>query len=242
MCKLLGDRSAPSPTWVVSMSMNPESYSEAKSAIFTEITQDDPEIRSSFMAHFSSDVVSFSEAIAESVVLWRMLLDKGIKDQERAYISGLTHAAITLQTLSMKLLLSGQMVAAGNAFRQVLESSCTALLCSSKQLNVLQRFVQDQYSTSKAVADVLRHWQKLGLIKDALPQLKDSENFYHKYSHVTRLTLANFISLEAPDIYVGASFDTKKLDAYRKEVSGRVGFSHVFSSCIHAIDRNLRQW
>lgn len=224
------------------VSMDPESYSEAKMAILTEITQDDPEVRSSFLAHFSSDVTSFSEAMAESVVLWRTLLDKGVKDQERAYISGLTHAAIALQTLSMKLLLSGQMVASGNAFRQVLESACTALLCSSKQLNVLRRFVNDQYSTSKAVADVLRHWQKLGLIKDALPQLKASENFYHKYSHVTRLTLANFISLEVPQSYVGASFDAKKLDAYRKEVTGRVGFARVFPSCIHAVDRNVRQW
>jgi hypothetical protein len=222
--------------------MNPDSYSEAKEAIFREIAQDDPDVRSSFMARFSSEVTAFSELTAESVVLWRALIDKGTKDQERAYISGLVHAAITLQTLSMKLLLSGQMVAAGNAFRQVLESACTALLCSSKQLNVLQRFVQDQYSTSKSVAEVLRHWQKLGLIKDALPQLKASEDFYHKYSHVTRLTLANFMSLDGSGSYVGVSFDADKLDAYRKEVSGRIGFARIFPSCIRAISANVRQW
>jgi hypothetical protein len=222
--------------------MNPDSYAEAREAIYSEVANDDPEVRLAFLGHFRSEVETFSDTIAESVVLWRTLLDKGVKDQERAYISGLVHASITLQTLSMKLLLSGQMVAAGNAFRQFLESTCMALLCSSKQLNVLQRFMQDQYSTSKAVTDVLRHWQKLGLVKAALPQLRDSEAFYHRYSHVTRLTLANFISLGEPNSYVGASFDEQKLDAYRKEVSGRIGFAGVFPSCIHAVKRNLDLW
>jgi hypothetical protein len=52
----------------------------------------------------------------------------------------------------------------------------------------------DKYSTSDAVHHGLRHSQKLGLKTDSLQGLKAAQEFYHRYSHITRLTLATTIS------------------------------------------------
>ena len=64
--------------------------------------------------------------------------------------------------------LRGHIVAAGNLSRQVIEAIATALLCSGKDSTVLDRFVEDRYSTKHAVRDVLRTWEKLNLRKDGL--------------------------------------------------------------------------
>lgn len=152
------------------------------------------------------------------------------------------HAAITLHIVSFKLFLSGHAVPAGNVFRQVIESIALALLCSCKELTVLRSFMKGDYSSKNAVRDVVRNWKKLGLIDGASQQLQDAQKFYGQYSHVTRLTLANMISFSEPGAYVGASFDQGKLDAYKKEVNGRVGLAEVFANAIAAVKVNLAKW
>jgi hypothetical protein len=133
------------------------------------------------------------------------------------------------------------MVAAGNQFRQVVETIALALLCSGKDLDVLKKFMEDRYSTSDAVRDVLRHAEKLALKQDALQALKSAQGFYHTYSHVTRLTLATTMSSSENGSYVGASFDEGKIDAYRREVQGRLGLAQVFPNFVAAVKSNLAQ-
>jgi hypothetical protein len=220
-----------------------ETLVEVAEAVRREILSTDEDIRAEFLRRYNKELEEFSLTTAECVLAWRSI-DTGVHDEPRATISGLVHAAITLQTLSMKLLAAGQMVAAGNAFRQVLEASCTALLCSCPQLNVLSRFMQDQYSTSNAVRDVRRNWKALGIFEDAISPIEASQEFNHKYSHVTRLTLASFISLDPqkPGAYVGSAFDEAMLYAYQKEFSSRVGFSRIFPGLVAAVRHNLGKW
>ena len=141
------------------------------------------------------------------------------------------------------MLLSGQTVAAGNLFRQVIESIGLALLCSGKSLDVLSRFMEDNYSSTAAVRDVLRHAKKLSLKGDALNALKNSQDFYHKYSHITKMTIAVGMSFEQRGgLYVGASFDNGKLDAYVKEVNGRTSLANVFPNFVAGVAANVAKW
>jgi hypothetical protein len=218
-----------------------ETLEEAADAIHREIVSDDSEVRAKYLDHFAQDIKRFSVEMARAVMAWRDV-DAGIGDQARAYVSGLVHSAMTLHVISFKLLISGHMVPAGNVFRQVIESIALALLCSSKDLPVLQSFMKGQYSSKNAVRDVVRNWKKLGLIDGASDQLQRAQEFYGQYSHVTRLTLANLISFSEPGAYVGASFDAGKIDAYRKEVAGRVGLSEVFANIISAVRANVAKW
>lgn len=218
-----------------------ETHEEAAAVIYRELTSDGAEVRAEYLAHFEGDVARFSDAMAQAVLEWRGI-DTGIEDVPRAYVSGLVHTAITLHIVSFKLFLSGHMVPAGNVFRQVIESIALGLLCSNKEVTVLPAFMKGVYSAKNAVRDVVRNWKKLGLLDGASKQLQDAQKFYGEYSHVTRLTLANMTSFSELGAYVGASFDQGKIDAYRKEVDGRVGLAEVLPNAIVAVKANLGNW
>lgn len=215
-----------------------ETLEQAEIIIYRELISEDAEIRADYSRLFDGRARAFSAAMAQAIVAWQTL-DRDTIDGNRQYVWALVHAAITLQILSLKLLLSGHIIAAGNIFRQVVESIALALLCSKKDLDVLQRFVDDQYSSSHAVRDVVRHWQKLGLIEGAQHPLRDAVDHYHKYSHITRLTLAQLIPSSGAGAYVGASFDPGRIDAYKKEVEGRVSLAAAFVSFIAGVKKNL---
>ncbi len=220
-----------------------ESVDQARETIFKELTSNDSEVRGAYLKLFEGDAKEFAESMAQSFLKWREF-DNNVKgDEKRANVSALIYAAITLHILSTKLFLSGQTVAAGNLFRQVIESVALALLCSGKDLDVLKRFMEDKYSSNDAVRDVLRHYEKLSLRGDALKVLEKSQEFYHKYSHVTKMTLAVVMSLsQKGGLYVGASFDEGKIDAYKKEMGGRVGLARVFANFVDAVIGNVAKW
>jgi hypothetical protein len=134
-----------------------ETVDQARETIFKELTSDDSEVRRDYLKLFEGDAKAVADAMATAFIKWREF-DNGVKgDEKRAHVSALVYAAITLHVLSTKLFISGQTVAAGNLFRQVIESIALALLCSGKDLDVLKRFMEDRYSSSDAVRDVLRH-------------------------------------------------------------------------------------
>jgi hypothetical protein len=220
-----------------------ETFVDARKAIYAEITSDNAEVRAEFLKRFAPDVERFSDAMARAFGNWRML-DAEIKgDEKRAYVSALVFTAITLHIQSMKLFLSGHEVAAGNLSRQVVESIALALVCSSKELNVLDRFMEDKYSTNIAVRDALCHCDKLGINKDAAKALSETQDFYHKYSHPTHLTLAVAMPFSKPGLlYVGASFDEGKLSAYEKEVGLRVSVAEVFPGFVDGVRANVAKW
>lgn len=220
-----------------------ETFEDARKAIRTEITSDNAEVRAEFLKRFGPAVEKFSAAMARAFGNWRTL-DAEIKgDEKRAYVSALVFTAVTLHIQSMKLFLSGHQVAAGNMSRQVVESIALALACSSKELNVLDRFIEGKYSTNDAVRDAMRHCDKLGVNKDAATTLSNTQDFYNKYSHPTHLTLAIGMSFsKAGLLYVGASFDEGKLDAYKKEIEARVSLAEVFPNFVDGVRANVAKW
>jgi hypothetical protein len=122
----------------------------------------------------------------------------------------------------------------------VVETIALALLCSSKELDVLQRFMEGNYS--KAIRDVNRHADRLGVVKEAMEALRVAEETYHDYSHPSHATIAAGMSFTEKGSYVGASFDEGKLDGYAREVGGRVGLAAVFSSFVDGVKANVGKW
>jgi hypothetical protein len=90
---------------------------------------------------------------------------------------------------------------------------------------------------------VLRHSNKLSLNGDALEALKNSQGFYHRYSHVTKATIAIGMSFwEEGGLYVGASYDKGKAEAYTKEVKRRLSLAEVFPNFIDGVTANVAKW
>jgi len=219
-----------------------ETLEEVRAKITYEIESDDAEIREEYLRHFKPNIEKFVNAMGHAFQEWRTL-DNNIKnDEKRAYVSGLVHTSITLHLLSMKLFVSGHTVAAGNLMRQVLESISIALLCAGKNLGVLEQFMAGTYRANNAIRDVTKHSKNLMLKEDGVQDITNSQKFYHQYSHPSLLTMAVGISWSGKGLYVGASFDEEKLEAYAKEIDSRVGLAEVFVSFIQAVKANLNKW
>lgn len=219
-----------------------ESVAEATAKIFTELCSDDKEVREEYFKHFEADAREFSEHMATAITAWRLVDSIVNGNDRRAYVSAMVYTAITLHIQSMKLLLSGHLIAAGNLLRQSAETVALSLLCAGKDLTVLDRFIKDQYSSNDAIRDVLRHSEKLGLLKGGVTTLAEGQDFYHKFSHPSKLTIAAVTSFSEDGLYVGASFDQGKLNAYRIEVQGRMSLAKVFNGIVEAVRTNLEKW
>jgi len=219
-----------------------ETSKEIQDKIRNEIIQEDIEVRENFLKHFSSHVDEFTFEMAKTFQNWRSF-DATIKgEKDKAAVSAVLYSAIALHIASMKLMLSGNIIAAGNSQRQVIESIAMAFLCSGKSLDVLKRFMNQQYSPNKAIRDVIKHSANLNLNTDALKVLKKSYEFYHNYSHLTYMTIASFVSFSEVGLYVGSSFDEEKLSDYKNEIELRVSLARTFSNVVDGVKTNVSKW
>ena len=219
-----------------------QSTSNDASTILVELFSDDQDVRADYRKHFDSKAKEFADHMAQAMAAWRALDSEVKSNERRAFVSASVYMAITLHTLSMKLLLSGQFIAAGNLFRQATESIALALLFSGEGLSALDRFMENKYSTSNAIRDVKKNAVKLGLNKDGLASLEAGRDLYDKFSHPTHMTLSSMMSGSVDGLYVGAAFDEAKLYAYRIEVDGRVSLAKVFVNFVHAVQINVDKW
>ncbi|MCH7777044.1 MAG: hypothetical protein IH878_10980, partial [Gemmatimonadetes bacterium] len=150
-----------------------ESYESAVDKIRIELTGNLDDVKQEFMAHFGADLERFIDSTAHAFLRWVKLDAASGGNEERAIVSGLVFSAITLHIISMRLFLTGYIVAAGNIQRQVLETLALALLSSCKSLDVLARFLNDTYSANNAVRDALRHADKMKVNKDSWGDVPD---------------------------------------------------------------------
>ena len=128
---------------------------QARTKILTQITSDDSNVRADYLKHFQSEIETIASAMAEAVINWQSL-HADVKDDENfCFVSAWVITAISLHILSTKLFVSGHTVAAGNLFRQVVETIALALLCSAK-LDLIDKVRNNKYSTNNAVKDLLR--------------------------------------------------------------------------------------
>ena len=215
---------------------------DARAKIFAEVTADDPEVRAAYLNRFRSEANEFADLVAPLICSCLKEHGDAQGNEKRVQVFALVFIAIHLHIGSMKLLLAGYTVAAGNLFRQVLETIALALLCSGKDVDILNRFNADKYSTNDAIRDVLRNVERLGLKEDGIKALRSGQAFYNQYSHVTKLTIGAAESFAGEGIYIGAAFDEGKVESYVKEVAGRLELARVFNSFVDAVKANLAKW
>lgn len=209
--------------------------------IKNELVGSDREVIEAFLSHFESDIKQFMQSMTEAYCLWKEFDSKIGNSVEKAHISSLVFGAIKFHIMSMRLMITGYQVPAGNLQRQVLETIAMAFLASKPKLGYLKRYMENKYSTHNAVRDVLNNHEALGLNKDALMTLKKTQTFYHKFSHPTMLTVASSISMsQAGGLYLGASFDEGKIEIYKKEVNNRISIAKLFENIIFGISQNLQ--
>ena len=219
-----------------------EDYESIRKIIFTETTQDITDVRLSFLEKFENQIDRFVDNMSLAFSKWRSLDSITSSDEKKAHVSALVYSSINLHVVSMKLFLSGYGVAAGNLERQTIEVIALAILCSQKDLDILDRYIQNQYSTNKALRDLNKHSEKLDLNKQEILQLIKARDHFHDHSHPSYITIGGNFSFRGQDLYLGASFDDGKMEFYDKDVAGRLSLSGVFSGYIDDVKKNLLKW
>jgi len=212
--------------------------------IRNEVIGDDADTRNKFLECFSGQAEEFILLMIAAFENWEKFDGRINGDEKKAYISAVIYSAINSTIVSMKLFLSGYATAAGNIQRQALESIALACLCASKDLDVLDRFIDGKYSTNKAIRDAMRSYKSLGLNRDSILRLEKSSQFYDKYSHPTLLAITTHVSFvkKGEELFLGASFDPGKMKGYEKEISSRVSLARAFENIIHGIGTNVDAW
>lgn len=215
-------------------SPSPETPEGVLKIIRREVLEEIPEVRNAYLARFAPEVEKFCSEITETFGAYRAL-DAASKDKETAYVSALAFSALNSALVSMRFLVSGYQVASGALFRQTLETVALAILCATPSLGIMARFINDTYSTQKAIRDLLRNANKLDLSPVGVQALGRSRAFFHQFSHPSRLSLATLTSLSGRGIYLGAAFDEAKLEAYRKEIEARVSVAKLLTNIFTGI-------
>jgi hypothetical protein len=224
--------------------LSADSVSQLHTLIMSDLQSSDAEARSEFFRHFGAEADDFTTYTAIALDKWNSLHDAiPVDDLRRLFVVTILFTAINLHSTSFKLFMSGHTAAAGGLFRQVLEAVSMALLCSAKELTVLDRFMQDKYSTNNAVQELVRKSSAANVKPDAVKILNDAYIFYHRYAHITKLTIATGANFELGGVpNIGAFFDPAKTSEYKKEVSGRVSLAKIFPNLIDAVTRNIATW
>lgn len=209
-----------------------------------DIRSPDEEQRNAFFAHFASEAQEFAHHTATALNAWSVLFDSvSADDERRGVVAALLFTTINLHCSSFKLFMTGHTVAAGAAFRQVLEAIALVFLCSAKQLSVLDGFMADRYHSNKAITHLGREIQATGVTPDGYRVLKDAYGFFHKYAHPTKLTVAAVANFSAGiQPHIGALFDPAKINEYSKEVRGRVSLARVLPNFVEGVEANLAKW
>lgn len=197
-----------------------------------------------FYKCFGAQIDEFATHMAVTLCRWHELYEAlPDNDERQGMVVGIAFTTINLNAQSFKLFISGYTVAAGALFRQTLEGVALALLCSTKELPVLDRFMADKYSTNDAIHHLNKNAKAAGVNSESLKTLNVAYRFFHRFSHPSKLTIAssaNFSEDAAPNL--GAFFDPAKKAEYKKDIRGRISFTSVLPNALDGIARNLKAW
>jgi hypothetical protein len=107
-------------------------------AITGACVSDDPALRAVFLKKFQGKADMFAENMTRAALVWKSPGARVQGNPDNALVWALSYSAVHLHILSMKLLLSGYLIVAGNAFRQVLEGACLSALKSAYAEAILE--------------------------------------------------------------------------------------------------------
>lgn len=213
--------------------------------IVRETFEDDRWIKDEFANCFAIEILDFAKALAPSFELFETL-NRLATNVQLSLVAGFIHSALDDLLISVKLLMSGKMMASGNSMRQSIEGICISIMCASDEplkihedeLMYWQCMEANDLRVMghKAVRQVEINREILGLSKDAVDRFKSAKDHYDQFSHSGLMGLASRVSMgEVSVIYVGGAFDEAKLEAYRVEIKERIGLAQVIPEVIKSL-------
>ena len=225
--------------------------------IYREIFDDDRWVKEEFQKHFGSGIEEFASRLAAAFVAYEELnkVVDAVQSEQAGLVGAFTFTALDDLCTSTKLLVSGKLMPSGNLFRQAVESVAMATLCCHSgpiivshvkntpvTLTYWSRVMAGDKRTRghRALEQLAMNQAAIGLSKDSVDRLKDAKEHYDKFSHAGIVGIASRSALEfGGPVYLGGHFDKGKLEAYKIEVSERVGLCSILPAFIQALATRL---
>lgn len=212
--------------------------------VINDLCSSDEGAKGAFRKEFGDELQAFADAAAIALLFWEQFRDTIDDTDDRCIaVTAIAFTAINQNIMSFKLFMSGYTVASGALFRLVLEGVSLASLCAVNSLPVLDRYLKDEYSPNKAVTDLAKYAAKVRVNHRALATLVQQYKFYHKYAHLSQVTIAAGANLSMngqPN--VGAFFDPGKIGEYGREVRSRVSFTKILPNFMQGVMQNMASW
>ena len=188
-----------------------------------ELLKRDIDIRKMFLKRFEIEIDSFLCYCSEASSLFIDTDQKHRFNKRQAIVFSYLLTAMNDLFISLKLYISGYIIPSGNLIRHFIESISLALICHSCDNATLSKIDNGKYMANNAPSDVVKYLPALNLDKDFHNQLVNIRNWYHNYSHSTKLCTATYFSISEKDtIYFwGSEYDPEKEESYKKEIRMR---------------------
>ncbi|HEY5995046.1 MAG TPA: hypothetical protein VIU46_10670 [Gallionellaceae bacterium] len=230
---------------------NPES-------VVKEIFDDDRWVKDEFSSHCAAEILEFGKALADSFGKFPQLDALTENDEQAAFVAGFVHGIFDDLLTSMKLLVTGKLMASGNLMRQAIEGVAVAILCSSRKLILVPdtnkkkpaimikywesvKNEDERVNSNKAPRQLCKNCDALNISIVGAQELMKARDKYHQFSHPSMMALASRMSLgEIGTLFVGGSFDMAKLPGYKKEIEERTNLCRTLPNLIDGLMRNLK--
>ena len=203
-------------------------------SVVIEVFDSDEAVKKQFSDAFSAQALAFAEAFSPAYTDFEKLLEAGNSVLQTELVSAFMHGVLDDLLISTKLLLTGKLSASGNLVRQATEGLCMTIMCShvgtleiGKKEQVYWELIQaddEAASGNLAPRQLVRNWERLGLVSAGATQLKETVEMHHAHSHAGRLAMANRMDLGANGyLHFGGHFDPQKSQAYDLELQQQIG-------------------
>lgn len=217
--------------------------------VVKEIFDDDHWVKDEFSKYCAEEILEFGKVLAHSFVKFPQLDALTKNDEQAAFVAGFIHGIFDDLLTSMKLLVTGKLMASGNLMRQAIEGMAVALLCSSRNLILIPaqkkkpptmvvywKLVKEddkRVESNKSLRHLDLNCDNLGITRIGVQELAKARTMYHKFSHPGMMGIALRMSLgEVGPIFVGGGFDEAKLPGYKREIKERIELCRTLPSLI----------
>ena len=181
---------------------------------FDVLCVESEETRQKFDTAFGHEI---QRACLEIDKLWDEIFNEIKPVEERqAYVRTLFLSGSNFLFASCQTFRLGLFSSSVGLLRPAWESFFTALLCSTKQLDVFERYKADRYSVNDSLRDVKKHYRRFKLDKTVLDQINTVQGkILNKNIHPAQLALAaDYLMGEGAGVSLGGHFDPAKRQQY----------------------------
>ena len=230
-------------------------------ADFAEIvTGSDEATLDEFRERFDGQIETFLDNVTAAYDRLTHLTSAAQGDVRAAWVETFGYSALDNLVTSMRLLIRGLVVPAGNLVRQFGESSAMVLLCSHHAIDVVERLEAALEAEPEAevrkfpiraaprMVARTRNSELLGIGEEGWTGFQEITKWYDRFSHTSLVGLGNLYSFSKSNtFFIGGGFDSAKQAEYEKEILLRSSaaarlselFEHVEPIMLKAQEKGL---